>query len=61
MTMTDQLTKEAKFAPMNKETDIIGIAHIVLEEVIIDKGILEEWITDRDTRFMSRFWQILQE
>ena len=40
--MTDQLTKEAKFIPMNKETDAAGIAHIILEEVIADEGIPEE-------------------
>ena len=40
--MTDQLTKEAKFILMNKEIDAIGIAHIILEEVITDEGILEE-------------------
>ena len=40
--MTDQLIKEAKFILINKETDIIGIVYIILEEVIIDKGILEE-------------------
>ena len=40
--MTDQLTKEAKFILINKETDTTGIAYIILEEVIIDKGILEE-------------------
>ena len=40
--MTDQLIKEAKFVLINKETDATGITHIILEEVIIDKGILEE-------------------
>ena len=40
--MTDQLIKEAKFILMNKEIDTTGIAYIVLEEVIMDKGILEE-------------------
>ena len=40
--MIDQLIKEAKFILMNKETDIIRIAYIILEEVIIDKGISEE-------------------
>ena len=42
MIITDQLTKEAKFVLINKEIDIIGIVYIVLEEVIIDEGILEE-------------------
>ena len=40
--MTDQLIKEAKFVLINKEIDTTGIAHIILEEVIIDKGIPEE-------------------
>ena len=40
--ITDQLIKEAKFILINKETDITGITYIVLEEVIIDEGILEE-------------------
>ena len=42
MTIIDQLTKEAKFILMNKETDTTGIVHIILEEVIADEGILEE-------------------
>ena len=42
MIMIDWLTKEAKFILMNEEIDATGIAYIVLEEVIMDEGILEE-------------------
>ena len=42
ITMTDWLTKEAKFVLMNKETDATGIIYIILEEVIMDEGISEE-------------------
>jgi hypothetical protein len=58
-TITDRLTKEVKFVPFNKATNAPGVAHIVMREVVATKGLSDEWITDRDLKFMSYFWQTL--
>jgi hypothetical protein len=58
-TITDRLTKEAKFVPFNEATDAPGTAHIVMREVVATEGLPDEWITDRDSKFMSHFWQTL--
>jgi hypothetical protein len=59
LTITDRLTKEAKFVPMNEATDAPGTAHIVMREVVATEGLPDEWISDRDSKFMSHFWQTL--
>jgi hypothetical protein len=55
----DQLTKEAKFALINKATDAPNTAYLVIREVVTTEGLSNEWITNRDSKFMSHFWQTL--
>jgi hypothetical protein len=39
LTITDRLTKEAKFAPINKVTNAPGTAHLVVREVVATEGL----------------------
>jgi hypothetical protein len=58
-TITDRLIKEAKFISFNKAIDAPGVAHIVMREVVATKGLSDKWITNRDLKFISHFWQTL--
>src|SRR5689334_20132077 len=57
--ITDQLSKEAKFILMNEATDALGTAHLIVWKIIANKSLSEEWITDRDLKFISHFWKTL--
>ncbi|GJR73742.1 putative reverse transcriptase domain-containing protein [Tanacetum coccineum] len=58
--IVDRLTKSAIFVPM-RETDSIGkLARMYLKEVVTRHGIPLLIICDRDPRFASNFWKLLQ-
>jgi hypothetical protein len=59
LTITDRLTKEVKFALINKVTNAPATAHLVMQEVVATEGLPNEWIINRDSKFMSHFWQTL--
>ena len=59
--MVDRLTKVTRLAPAKETIDAPGVARIVMHEVIRHYGAPKEIITDRDTRFMSKFWKCLCE
>ncbi|GKG42803.1 reverse transcriptase domain-containing protein, partial [Tanacetum coccineum] len=57
----DRLTKSAHFLPM-KETDTMErLTRLYLKEVVSRHGVPVSIISDRDSRFTSRFWQSLQK
>lgn len=58
-TIMDQLTKEIKFILVNKAINAPETVHLVLKEMVATKGLPQEWITNRDPRFMSHFWQTI--
>jgi hypothetical protein len=55
LTTTDWLTKEAKFIPINKTTEASETAYLVIKEIVATEGLPDEWITDRDLKFISYF------
>jgi hypothetical protein len=57
--ITNWLIKEAKFASINKATNAPNTAHLVMREVVATEGLSNKWITNRDLKFMSHFWQTL--
>ncbi len=59
LTITDWLMKYAMFISMNEATDASGTAHLMIWNVIANESLSDEWITDRDSKFMSHFWQTL--
>ncbi|GKF16989.1 putative reverse transcriptase domain-containing protein, partial [Tanacetum coccineum] len=57
----DRLTKSALFLPM-RETDLMEkLARMYLKEVVTRHVILVSIICDRDGRFASKFWRLLQK
>ncbi|GKF96416.1 reverse transcriptase domain-containing protein [Tanacetum coccineum] len=59
--IVDRLTKSAHFLPM-KETDLIEkLMRQYLKEVVSRHGVLVLIISDRDSKFTSHFWKLLNE
>ncbi|GJW13628.1 putative reverse transcriptase domain-containing protein [Tanacetum coccineum] len=57
----DQLTKYAHFLPMRKDYIMDRLARLTLNEIVTRHGVPISIISDRDSRFTSRFWQSMQE
>ncbi|GKD41689.1 putative reverse transcriptase domain-containing protein [Tanacetum coccineum] len=59
--IVDRLTKSSHFLPM-KETDAMErLTKLYLKEVVSRHRVTVSIISDRDSRFTSRFWQSLQK
>jgi transposase InsO family protein len=58
--IVDKLTKSAHFIPVRDTYDITDVARVFVSEVICLHGIPKNIISDRDSRFTSRFWTSLQ-
>ncbi|GKD34070.1 reverse transcriptase domain-containing protein [Tanacetum coccineum] len=59
--IVDRLTTSAQFLPM-KETDLMEkLTRQYLKEVVSRHGEPVSIISDRDSRFTSHFWQLLQK
>ncbi|GJW23159.1 putative reverse transcriptase domain-containing protein [Tanacetum coccineum] len=59
--IVDQLTKSAHFLPMREDYKMEMLARLYLNEIVASHGMPISIISDRDSRFMSRFWQSMQE
>ncbi|GJS66009.1 putative reverse transcriptase domain-containing protein [Tanacetum coccineum] len=59
--IVDQLTKSAHFLPMCEDYKIDRLARLYLNEIVARHGVPISIISDRDSRFTSRFWQSMQE
>ncbi|GKF86826.1 putative reverse transcriptase domain-containing protein, partial [Tanacetum coccineum] len=58
----DRLTKSAHFLPMCKDYKMERrLARLYLNEIVSRHGVPILIISDRDSRFTSRFWQSIQE
>ena len=55
LTTTDWLIKEVKFISINKATEASETAHLVVKEIVATEGLPDEWITDKDLKFISYF------
>nr|GEV52018.1 putative reverse transcriptase domain-containing protein [Tanacetum cinerariifolium] len=56
-----RLTKSAHFLPMREDYKIDRLARLYLNEIVARHGVSISIISDRDSRFTSRFWQSMQE
>ncbi|KAI3775098.1 hypothetical protein L1987_49666 [Smallanthus sonchifolius] len=56
----DRLTKSAHFLPIREDYRVEKLAQIYIDEIVSRHGIPLNIISDRDSRFTSRFWQSLQ-
>ncbi|GJV98876.1 putative reverse transcriptase domain-containing protein [Tanacetum coccineum] len=57
----DRLTKSAHFLPMREDYKMDRLARLYLNEIVARHGVPILIISDRDSRFTSRFWQSMQE
>lgn len=55
--VVDRLTKMVRLAPCKDETDAPEVAHLFMENVVRHHGIPYSIISDRDSRFTSKFWE----
>ena len=60
LVIVDKLTKSAHFIPVRDTYDVTDVARVFISEVIRLHGIPKKIISDRDSRFTSRFWTSLQ-
>ncbi|KAD4178689.1 hypothetical protein E3N88_27280 [Mikania micrantha] len=56
----DRLTKSAHFLPIREDDRVEKLARIYINEIVSRHGVPLSIISDRDGRFISRFWQSLQ-
>ncbi|GJW73478.1 putative reverse transcriptase domain-containing protein [Tanacetum coccineum] len=59
--IVDRLTKYAHFLPMSEDYKMDRLARLYLNEIVSRHGVPVSIISDRDSRFTSRFWQSMQE
>ncbi|GJX26259.1 putative reverse transcriptase domain-containing protein [Tanacetum coccineum] len=55
-----ELTKSAHFLPIRKDFKMDRLARLYLNEIVARHGVPISIIFDRDSRFMSQFWQSMQ-
>ncbi|GKB30089.1 putative reverse transcriptase domain-containing protein, partial [Tanacetum coccineum] len=58
--IVDRLTKSAHFIPMREDSKMDRLAILYLNEIVARHGVPISIISDRDSRFTSRFWQSMQ-
>ncbi|CAL9074467.1 unnamed protein product, partial [Musa textilis] len=54
--VVDRLTKSAHFLPVNKKYSLDKLACLYIKEIIRYHGVPVSIISDRDSRFTSKFW-----
>ncbi|GKB22361.1 putative reverse transcriptase domain-containing protein [Tanacetum coccineum] len=59
--IVDRLTKSAHFLPMREDYKMDRLARLYLNEIVATHGVSISIISERDSRFTSRFWQSMQE
>ncbi|KAJ9545109.1 LOW QUALITY PROTEIN: hypothetical protein OSB04_024816 [Centaurea solstitialis] len=58
--IVDRLTKSAHFLPIREIYSINRLAKLYVDEIVMRHGVPISIISDRDSKFTSRFWQSLQ-
>ncbi|GJU12795.1 reverse transcriptase domain-containing protein [Tanacetum coccineum] len=59
--IVDRLTKSAHFLPMREDYKMDRLARLHLNEIVARHGVSISIISDRNSRFTSRFWQTMKE
>nr|GEW11174.1 putative reverse transcriptase domain-containing protein [Tanacetum cinerariifolium] len=59
--IVDRLTKSAHFLPMSEDYKMDRLARLYFIDIVARHGVSISIISDRDSRFTSRFWQSMQE
>ena len=58
--IVDKLTKSAHFIPVRMDYSMDRLAELYVEEIVRLDGVPLSIVSDRDSRFTSRFWKELQ-
>lgn len=58
--IVDRLTKSAHFLPIKENSSAEKLAEIFVREIVARHGVPVSIVSDRDTRFTSRFWKKFQ-
>ncbi|GJU59566.1 putative reverse transcriptase domain-containing protein, partial [Tanacetum coccineum] len=59
--IVDRLTKSAHFLPMREDYKMERLARLYLNDMVARHGVSILIISDRDSRFTSRFWKSIKE
>ncbi|KAD7476898.1 hypothetical protein E3N88_00034 [Mikania micrantha] len=59
--IVDRLTKSAHFLPIREDYSMDRLAKLYVNEIVSRHGVRISIISDRDSLFMSQFWQTLQK
>ncbi|WVZ70158.1 hypothetical protein U9M48_018846 [Paspalum notatum var. saurae] len=59
--IVDRLTKVAQFVPIKKTYSLQRLAKLYVKEIVASYGIPLYIVSDRDPRFVSRFWKSLHK
>lgn len=59
MVVVDRFTKMAKFIPMTNTNDAPAVAKLFFTNIFRNFGLPQDIVSDRDSKFQSRFWQAL--
>ena len=59
--VVDRFTKSAHFLPVRTDYSLDKLAELYIKEIVRLHGIPVSIISNRDPRFISRFWEKLQE
>jgi hypothetical protein len=59
--IVDRLTKLAHFIPIKETYKMEKLAIIYIKEIVSRHGVPVSIISDRDSRFTSRFWELLND
>jgi len=60
LVVVDKLTKSTHFIPVRDTYEVADIARVFINEIIRFHGVPKNIISDRDSRFTSRFWICMQ-
>ena len=59
MVIVDKLSKDAHFIPVKYTYKFINISYIFMKEIFKLHGIPKVIVSDRDTKFIGKFWKAL--
>lgn len=59
--IVDRMTKSAHFLAIREDYKMEKLARLYINEIVARHGVPVSIISDRDSRFTSRFWQMLQK
>ncbi|KAJ9561629.1 hypothetical protein OSB04_006789 [Centaurea solstitialis] len=57
----DRLTKSTLFLPIREDFSIDRLAQLYVNKIVMRHGLPVSIISDKDSRFISRFWQSLNK